>query len=314
MDREAWLKERAPNVNSTESPALFGMSPWSSEFKLYHDKLAGGIDEIPENWRMTVGKVIESAIAELFTEKTGVEVVPFKEYLQDSEARIGSSFDFKTADNEAIVEIKNVDSLQFKRLWTESSKGVIEEAPAHIEAQVQHQMEVADMDTCYICAFVGGNELSICKRARDRVVGQVIRQKVAAFWQRVDARDEPDPNMPMDASFLIQLYSTAGGNIIEATAEMQGLMIEYVEAQKAFKAAEEVKKVIKANLLHLVGDADGVIGEDGYKLSCKQTRDTPPTEIEVTADMVGETITYGGRKGFRGFRINQSKKEAKSNG
>ena len=38
-----WLSLKSEDISSTESAALFGLSPYSSEFELYHEKLSGEI-------------------------------------------------------------------------------------------------------------------------------------------------------------------------------------------------------------------------------------------------------------------------------
>lgn len=302
-----WLSLRTQDVTSTESAALFGMSPYVTHFDLWHRKRSGVVPEFKTNDRMKWGNRLESAIAHGIAEEQGWEIRPMKEYMRDPDARIGSSFDFLITNlGEPVhLEIKNVDSLAFKQGWIEHDDGTLE-APEHIEMQVQHQMAVSGFNRAYIGAFVGGNRGVVIERHRDEDVIRAIRHRVAEFWRTVDAGQEPEPVMPDDAKALIRLHQYAEpGKVLDASgdAEIARLVDEYRTAKALAENANEDAEVCKAKLLEAIGDAERVIGT-GWKISASMIADTPPTVI--TADMAGQT--YGGRKGYRNMRITTSKK------
>jgi len=304
---EAWLAERQRDVTSTESAALFGMSPYTTAFELWHRKRSGTAPEFKVNDRMKWGNRLEAAIAHGIAEEQGWEIKPLKEYMRDPDARMGSSFDFVITNlGEPVhLEIKNVDYLAFRDGWIEHDDGSME-APEHIEMQVQHQMAVSGFKRAFIGAFVGGNRGVVIERQRDDDVIKAIRAKVAAFWKTVDAGEEPDPVMPDDADAVIRLNQYAEpGKILDASSdeEIARLVTEYREAAAAEKNAAEDKEVAKAKLLEAIGDAEKVL-LPGFSISAGMMADTPPTLI--TAEMVG--TTYGGRKGYRNLRITAKKK------
>jgi putative phage-type endonuclease len=152
-----WLAERAKDVTSTEVSALFGLSPYLTEFELFHQKRDGVTVKFEPNERMKWGNRLESAIAHGAAEDMGWDIAKFNVYMRDQAARIGSSFDFEiksSANGPGILEIKNVDWVQYQKSWIDDGNGNIE-APEHIELQVQHQMEIADYNWCAIapCTF-----------------------------------------------------------------------------------------------------------------------------------------------------------------
>ena len=53
---EEWLKLRTLDVTSTESPALFGLSPYMTKFELWHRKKSGEVYTIKDNERMFWGR------------------------------------------------------------------------------------------------------------------------------------------------------------------------------------------------------------------------------------------------------------------
>lgn len=303
---DAWLTARKLDVTSTESAALFGMSPYTTHFALWHAKRSGLAREFKVNERMKWGNRLEAAIAHGIAEEQGWEIKPLKEYMRDPDARLGSSFDFVITNlGEPVhLEIKNVDYLAFRDGWIEHDDGSIE-APEHIEMQVQHQMAVSGFKRAYIGAFIAGNRGVVIERERDEAVIAAIRHKVAAFWRTVDAGDEPDAIMPGDAEAVIRLNQYAQpGKILDVgtDANITALVSEYKRAAAAESTAAEDKEVAKAKLLEAIGDAEKVL-LDGWTISASLQAETPATVI--TADMIGKT--YGGRKGFRNLRINARK-------
>jgi putative phage-type endonuclease len=302
-----WLAHRQRDVTSTESAALFGMSPYVTHYELWHRKRSGAAPEFKSNERMRWGNRLEAAIAHGIAEEQGWEIKPLKEYMRDPEARIGSSFDFVITNlGEPVhLEIKNVDYLAFRDGWIEHDDGSIE-APEHIEMQVQHQMAVSGFKRAFIGAFIGGNRGVVIERERDEDVIRAIRAKVAEFWRTVDAGQEPDPVMPDDVQAMIRLNQYAEpGKILDASSdeEIARLVEEYRQASAAEKNACEDKEVAKARLLEAIGDAEKVL-LPGFTISAGMIADTPPTVI--TAEMVG--TSYGGRKGYRNLRITAKKK------
>lgn len=301
-NQEHWLEMRKSDVTSTESAALFGMSPYLTHFDLWHRKRTGIVPEFQTNSRMAWGNRLEAAIAYGIAEEQGWEVKPMKEYFRDPDARMGSSFDFViTSLGEPVhLEIKNVDYLAFRDGWIEHEDGSIE-APEHIEMQVQHQMAVSGFKRAFIGAFIGGNRGVVIERLRDEDVIAAIKAKVADFWRTVDAGIEPEPVMPGDAEVIIRLNQYAKpGKILSADGDetLRDLLLDYKAAAKAEANAKEDKDVAKANIFKHIGDAEKVLTSE-FSVSCALQADTPPTLI--TENMVG--TSYGGRAGFRNLRV-----------
>lgn len=314
-DEAHWLSLRKKDITSTESAALFGLSPYNTLFELWHAKKSGITAEFKTNERMQWGNRLEAAIAAGIADERGWTISPMKDYWRLPGQRIGSSFDFiiTSLPEPAHLEVKNVDFLAFRDGWIEHEDGTVE-APTHIEMQVQHQMMVTGFKKSYICALIGGNRHVVIERERDDEIIAAIKANIAEFWRTVDANLPPDPSMPEDAEALIRLNQYAKpGKILDASGDenIAALIVAYKTASANEANAEEDKKVAKARLLEAIGDAEKVLvtmGDGaGWTISAAIQADTPPTVI--TADMVG--TTYGGRSGFRNLRITTKKGTAK---
>lgn len=307
-DKDHWLELKASDVSSTEVSALFGISPYSSLYQLWNEKKMfiddGVIKVIDDNERMYVGRNIEDTIAKMIMEKLGIKARRLKTYARHDEVEgMGSSFDYEIIGHErgaGLLEIKNVDSLIYRRDWTD------DEAPPHIEAQVQQQMEVMNREWTIIGALVGGNTLKIIERERDREVGKAICNKINWFWDSIRNGIEPDPDYSVDAGFIIDLYDHGDGDPVDISdnESIKSLVLAYKELRDRYNDLEKATNAIRAEVFHSVKNARELFTTDGLKVTMTNTKDTPPTLI--TEDMVGTEI--GGRKGYRQFRVNDKRK------
>lgn len=312
-----WLAMRERDLTSTECAALFGCSPYATEYELWHRKRGQLVVEFETNDRMKWGNRLESAIAYGIAEDYGLIVEPFKVYMRIPELRMGSSFDFKIvgivegfSGNETyrdlfrehgpgIMEIKNVDGLAFKRGWIADGDDM--EAPPHIELQVQHQQEVADIEWTMIAPLVGGNTPRPFARVRNREYGAMIQAKIAEFWAKVDSGKAPDPDFEKDGGTIAKLLANDNGEEVDMTGNnrLVELIAEYTAADTDEKAAKKRKDAAKAECLLIIGEAKKVIGT-GFSISAGSVKASQGTL--VTPEMVGTYV--GGRSGYRGFRVN----------
>lgn len=311
-----WLAMRDRDLTSTEVAALFGCSPYATAYELYHRKTGQLVVEFESNSRVVWGNRLETAIALGIAEDHGLIVTPFKVYARIADLRMGSSFDFKivgladgfTGDETyrdlfrengpGIMEVKNVDGLQFKRGWI--ADGEIMEAPPHIELQVQHQQEVADMEWTVIAPLVGGNTPMPFVRMRDRQIGAAIREKVEWFWSMVDSGKAPDPDYSVDGGTIAALLANDNGQTIDMSDNnrLAEVVAEHAKASADYKDSETRKDAAKAEILMIIGENKTVVGT-GFKISAGTVKESLGTLIEP--HMIGTRV--GGRKGYRGMRV-----------
>jgi predicted phage-related endonuclease len=322
-DEAEWHALRCMDVTSTESSALFDMSPYSTMFELWHRKRQATPVVIEAEGRMLWGTRLQDVIARGVAEDYGVKVRRMNAYQRLVDVRMGSSFDFEIvgfADGQVDgvwaevsvernmlrtmyrehgagnMEIKNVDSLVFRDQWTVNEDRSIE-APGHIEIQVQHQMHVSGRKWAALVVLVGGNTPKVIVRRYDAEVGQAIEQRVRDFWRDVDAGNEPPPSFPDDAAFVCKLFGYAEpGKVYDGREkpELADLAAEYKAAADREKLAKEDKDVAKAKLLAAIGDAEKAM-LDGFTIS---------------AGLVGPCEVSYTREGYRNFRVT-AKKAAK---
>lgn len=311
VDERTWLKARAIDVTSTEVASLFGHGR-ETAFELACRKDGKTESKFESTERTEIGKEIEWAIAQRAARLFGVSVRHKNEYMRIHSARMGASFDYEITgvtdyivdDNRlrrafgamgpGLLEVKNVDSLIFKNQWTFNHEGEADEAPIHIELQLQAQLEVSTLSWGVIVAFVGGNRVEIILRLRDEKIGFVIRSKVERFWKNLAKGEYPPVSLPEDLDILKVLNGYAEpGKIMDARGneEIGSLLAAYIKAHDDETRAKYKKETAQGKLLQLIGNAERVVA-DNATLSCGMIG---PCDISYT------------RKGYRNFKVTQRK-------
>ena len=328
--REEWLALRHTHISSTESAALFGLSPYTTSFELAVMKKSPDVpEEYKQNERMTWGLRLQRAIAQGIAEDYGVKVRAVSGYASLPESKLGASFDYEIvglkeveppgdtkywecdqilrdmykSGGPGVLEIKNVDSLVFKNEWHENDEAIGIEAPAHIEMQVQHQLLCCERNWAAIGVLVGGNRQILLTRERDREVGKSIQVKAGKFWKGIAGGHMPPIKMPEDADIIRQLYGFAEpGKVLdfqkEDNEEIHKAAKAHAEATALKAAAEKHHKSTGAMLLMAMGDAEKAIF----------------TDMSVSAGVVGPTrVEAYDRAGYRNLRV-YPKREKRDDG
>ncbi len=323
---EAWLELRAQDITSTEASSLFGCSPYMTAFELWHRKAQRAVVAIEENDRMKWGSRLQDSIAAGLAQDHGWTIRKMIEYVRDTEAGLGASFDFCITESQQVgvasgeidttpgainqlagtplykdidtclLEIKNVDSLIFKGGWLINDDKSIE-APPHIEIQVQHQMLVSGLKRAKIAALVGGNRVVLIERVADEKIMAAIKTKAAEFWLSVKSGIAPAPNFALDAEFIGSLYQYAEpGKVLDANGneEIAALVGQYQKAAADAKAADTLKKAAKAELLTKIGEAEKVIADT----------------FSISAGLIGPQKYEVEKEGYRDFRVFAKKPKA----
>lgn len=292
--KKHWLELRSKVITSTEASALFNLNPYMTQFELWHRKKNLDIVEIDENERMKWGNYLQDAIASGIAQENNWQIRPMKEFLIDTDLQAGSSFDFEITSEPAILEIKNVDSLAFDRSWTD------DEAPAHIEIQVQHQLMLTGHSKAYIGALVGGNKQVLIKRSANKNIQTAIASKVKSFYESIKNGIQPEIDFKRDAKFIQSLHNYAEPNTVlnvDDSHELSSLVAEYKQVSKEIDYLDDKKTELKSKMLQLINENEKVKGP-GFSIS---------------AGVIGETTVSYTRKAYRNFKVN-FKKEGKNEG
>jgi putative phage-type endonuclease len=262
------LSERRNWVGASESAALFGVSPFTTRYTLWHEK-AGTIDpdNLDNDERVMAGKYLEPAIAAWAAHKWTWPIRDVGGYSpHPTVGGMGCSLDFLTEDG-APVEIKNVDLSVFLDKWSAEGDEIID-APAHYLIQVQHQLAChPKAPHAWLLACVGGNKLFRMKVSRHGDFIAALEQEIASFWQSLREGREPAPDFTADRESLSKVYAIGNGEVIDLrdNNRLPDLCAAYRVAKDEEKAAKDRAGTALAEIRALIGHA-GAVFASGFTI------------------------------------------------
>ena len=141
-----WHEHRRTHRNASESAIVLGLSPWTTPYQLWQQKL--GLAEPEVNQAMLRGTQLEPAARAAYEALTGQVMQP----LVLVEGQYSASLDGLTLAGDRILEIKCPFKGRASSLWKSLREGQL---PEHYGIQVQHQLMVTRAAVCDVFVFDG---------------------------------------------------------------------------------------------------------------------------------------------------------------
>ena len=299
---EQWHELRKRNIGGSDIAALFGASPYCTEFTLWAEKAGITERQDEENSKMRLGKYLEQYIALELGRELGWTVERSKEYhLHPSITGMGCTLDFDIVDHEwgpGICECKCVfDYADYMEHWSD------DRAPPHIELQVQHQLAVTGRSWAAIAVLVmqtGTIQSAIIRRPIPQVIAD-IEHKVTMFWESVKAGQRPEPT-GTDAELAIMRLiwpKREPRKILEnPSVDLANEASLYQWASEHLAGIERQKTASKAKLLAAAEDAE-LLRIPGFNVNVKQDKrgyirlSVAPATNDLVAEGPRPTIEAG---------------------
>lgn len=169
---EEWLLLRKSKIGASDASTIMGVNPWKTKYQLWEEKISDTITTIKSE-RMQRGLDLEEMARELFTIKTGLVVQPDVRFSNNYEWMM-ASLDGIDVTNSHIVEIK----CPGKRDHATAISGQI---PEHYYPQLQHQMEVCNVDKMFYFSFDGLNGVIIEVDKNEDYIAELIEEERKFF-------------------------------------------------------------------------------------------------------------------------------------
>lgn len=191
-DRAEWLKAREDGIGASEVAAVVGLSPWETPFSLWLRK-TGQTPPIEENDAMRLGHLLEPIVVQLWEEKTGFKAVKAsaKDIIyQDPE------HPWRKVTPDRIAYEINEDGKKAKVLLEIKTSAIDfdpDDLPTNYLCQVQFQMHVTQVHTCYLCWLVNGRYYGHARIEYDKEFAEWLVENVDKFYlECVKGGKEPD--------------------------------------------------------------------------------------------------------------------------
>jgi putative phage-type endonuclease len=182
MDRQEWLKWR--RIGSSDAPIIMGVSPWTTPYQLYLQKVTG--QERADNANMKRGRDMEETARKHLEKMTGMLFAPTNLESKQWEF-MTASLDGYDADNRMIAEIKCPGE-------KDHAKALKNEVPEKYFPQLQHQMAVAETEKMIYFSFNGNEGVSIAVNRDDAYIKKMI-QAESEFWERLLSQTPPNKTL-----------------------------------------------------------------------------------------------------------------------
>lgn len=307
---ESWREIRQRHVGASESPALFGLSPFMTRWQLWHVK-AGNLPaaDLDNNTAVLQGQHFEPAIAAYAGAKFGVNLRKVRRYItDDTTPGMGCSLDYEQTGTGSLVPTEIKWAVQWGAWDWEGDD--ITTAPDNYLTQCHHQIACTGADRANLFAFVGGDLKRLTVERNDAIVA-AIRTAVTQFWASIAAGQEPDPDYTADADGIAALSLLRPMAALDGDAEMVALARRRFKANRLIKKLDEVSSAARARMdVKMMKAAAERGAQPGQTVLCAagpyRVTSTPVAATEgkiVTEDMVGTHI--GARKAFRMLRVTQ---------
>ncbi len=252
MLRETWLALRMEGLGGSDAAAACGHSPWKSAYGLWLEKTGEAEAGEDEEKHLKWGRLIEEPVLLAAREETGLDIAPFRFMCfnptipwayYDPDGIVGEDGIFE-------AKIANGKSDEWGRPGTD-------EIPMPYLLQVQHGMAVMGRAFAILAVSRWGRWPDIYRVERhDGLIASLMR-KEAAFWERVELRQEPPMSWehPKASAEIQAAYPGTDGTILDLPAEAGRWHDNITEAAGDIATAEAVKAQFLSKIRRAMGNA-----------------------------------------------------------
>lgn len=278
LSREQWLELRRTGIGGSDAAAVAGLSPYRSPYSVWAEKvglLPSQEAGEPAYW----GTVLEPIVAAEFARRSGLRVRRPRGMFRSARypwqiANVDRLvYEPGAAGPVAVLECKTTGI----RLMGEWEEG---EIPDSYALQVQHYMDVLDLDHAYLAVLVDGHRFLWVRVDREEEVIRYLRDLELDMWRRVELREPPDlDGSEITRETLRRLHPRADpGSEVVLPLEAEEIIRDLLSADQDIQAAEERKRQAESRLLALLGDHEwGLL--DGQRVVRWQTVQHRRTDI-----------------------------------
>ena len=168
---DKWHEFRRVHIGSSDSPIVMGVSPWTTPFQLWEQKMSGIRPETTHV--MQRGHDLENTARMQFEKAMNCEVFPCV-FESEAHSFMSASLDGVSLDHSVIVEIKCAG----KKDHAIAMKGQI---PEKYKPQVQKQLCVMNADFLYYYSFDGKGGVCVKVFREEDYIKQLIQKETEFF-------------------------------------------------------------------------------------------------------------------------------------
>lgn len=245
---QEWLEYRKTRIGASDAAVIMGLSPWSSPFDLYMEKVEG--IEKTQTYAMKRGQELEAEAREYFENLLGVRFRPAV-FQHDKYDWMMASLDGISEDGKIWIEIKCPSSI------TSHIKAMNGEIAEYYKAQMHHQKEcVPTLERGIFCSWYDGSG-EVIELEKDTEFTKRMLKEEKKFYDCMVNKSPPDSNKKQEF-------------FLETSDEFLNISEKYKELDLSIKMMTEEKAIIRERLIEIAADRD--IKGNGIAISKKMTK------------------------------------------
>lgn len=225
-----WLAMRKDKIMASDAPVIDGVSPYATPYKLWEQKLGLATIE-PQSFAMRRGLALEDQARQELEKKTGLFFLPQVVFHKEIKW-MGCSLDGIDPEGRHIAEIKCPNK-------EDHSIALSGRVPEKYIPQLQHQMEVCQVDMSYYFSFDGKEGVLVIIYRDDNYIKKLIK-KEENFWECLQSLEPPEL---IERDFIVKTDQSW----CEAASEWNLISRQLKELEAKEKAAKESLVAMSSN-------------------------------------------------------------------
>lgn len=211
LNHQQWLDERRKGIGGSDVAAIIGASKYKTPLDIYNDKL--GLSQPTKlNDFMLAGIMLEETISNWYAEVSGKKVI------RDNKIRYHKRNPFLLANVDRVILPQGKEGRGILEIKTSSAymtKSWEAAPPIEYQLQLQHYLNVLDLNWGEFAVLIGGNDFRRYFIQRDQELIDLMNVRLKDFWENNVLKQVPPP--PVNTNDLSNLYQHIHSNSIEAT-------------------------------------------------------------------------------------------------
>lgn len=256
MTHQEWLEDRRKGIGGSDVATVLGLNKYKSVYQLWLEKTDQIEVTSAQSEAAYWGNTLEEVVAEEFSKRTGKKVRRRNRVFEHSKYPfLRANIDRDIVGENAVLECKTANQFLANE-WDE------DEIPIQYICQVQHYMNVLNLDYVYFAVLIGGQKFVWKKMERDQELIDMITEKLVEFWtENVEKGIEPAiDGLKATSDFLTQRYLDTEDNQTELNARFDENIANLARLKGDKKIIEENITLLENELKQALGKAEATIG------------------------------------------------------
>ena len=256
MTHQEWLEDRRKGIGGSDVATVLGLNKYKSVYQLWLEKTGQVEVTSTQSEAAYWGNMLEEVVAEEFSKRTGKKVRKRNQVFEHQKYPfLRANIDRDVVGENAVLECKTANQYLANE-WDD------DEIPIQYICQVQHYMNVLNLDYVYIAVLIGGQKFLWKKMERDQELIDMITEKLVEFWtENVEKVIEPAiDGLKATSDFLTQRYLDTDESETELNAAFDENIANLARLKGDKKIIEENITLLENELKQALGKSDATIG------------------------------------------------------